>query len=229
MKTIQQQVSNQMGRLYGVIVLFSILLNWGWECNAQVSTKTLLGFYNNKAYDKVISYASEIEKSNNDTILTVLGDCYWEKAANDEEAAKRLYYQTLYQQQMAALQGLQSDVSTPYMIYQLRIQNVLQLRLKAVEVYSKASSLGNKKATQRLAWMSAMSGSSTEYSSGYNSGRSKASIQLDLKKAYEFLEELEKDKATISSVVLQMQYNQMIVDQKKRITELQTESRKATH
>lgn len=61
------------------------------------------------------------------------------------------------------------------------------------------------------------------------SGRSRASIQYDLNKAYDLLYDMERYRENTNSTVLKMQYDRMIINQKQRINELEAELRNATY
>lgn len=68
------------------------------------------------------------------------------------------------------------------------------------------------------------------YGGGYDTnsrGRSAYEIELDLRKAYDLLEDMERYSEQCSSSVLKMRYARMIVDQKAHIRELEAELRNA--
>lgn len=68
----------------------------------------------------------------------------------------------------------------------------------------------------------------TSYGGGYDTncrGRSAYEIDLDLRKAYDLLEDMERYSEQCSSGVLKMRYARMIVDQKAHIRELEAELR----
>lgn len=70
----------------------------------------------------------------------------------------------------------------------------------------------------------------TSYGGGYDindRGRSAYEIELDLRKAYDLLEDMERYSEQCSSSVLKIRYARMIVDQKARIRELEAELRNA--
>lgn len=77
-----------------------------------------------------------------------------------------------------------------------------------------------------------MGGGASGYggSGGYNtggSGRSVYEIQYDLDKAYELLEDMERNYANCDGIVASSQYPGMIADQKERIRQLEAELRNA--
>lgn len=70
----------------------------------------------------------------------------------------------------------------------------------------------------------------TTYGGGYDTNtreRSAYEIELDLRKAYDLLEDMERYSEQCESSVLKIQYARMIVDQKAHIRELEAELRSA--
>lgn len=98
------------------------------------------------------------------------------------------------------------------------------LKFKMGEVVDKYGNIVNSTTNSNI-----NNAPSNNYNNSQPYGRSRASIELDLKKAYELLSSMEANKARDKSAIDEIQYNRMIVNQKKRIEELKAELRNANH
>jgi len=164
-----------MKTICSIIVIFSFL---GIQLHAQISTETLQKLYDNKEYAKAISYVSNFENSSNDKALYILGNCYYEQAAQVEKENLEFYNQTLYIQSMNMSMGIYVDNTFALNLYYQRLNEVLQKRLKAYELYSKAAKLGNANANNKLKLLEAMYGSNnSSYSNNYSQSPSGSSYK----------------------------------------------------
>lgn len=129
--------------------------------NATITTDELKTLYSNGEYKKALSYTEYFINKKNTTALIILGDCCWKESNKNEQEANQIYYQSQMTQSMAISQGLYFDNSFGIMLYQQAQQQILQLRLQAIDMYSKASQLGNNAGNQRIAALNSILGNNT--------------------------------------------------------------------
>jgi hypothetical protein len=171
-RTIKQQKHMEMKTK---ILTICFLCFTGIGIEAQVSLEKIKQMYNDGKYSEAISYAEQFDYSKNAEALFVLGNCYFEKASQDEKYAMNMYNQALYNQAMSASMGIYVDNSYSVYLYNQCLNNVLQNRLKAIDLYSKSYVLGNVNALDKMKYISAVYGysiptnSSSFSSSGGNS------------------------------------------------------------
>ena len=131
------------------------------QSNAQVTTEELRNLYKKGEYEKAISYIEQFENSKDGIALIILGDCCWQKSFINEKQAINSRNQMMINQSMAMSQGLYLDNSFGLALQQKIEQRTVQLKLQAVDLYSKASQLGNDVGTQRIALLNSTFGNNT--------------------------------------------------------------------
>ena len=142
------------------------------QSTEQITRSELQNLYDNGDYKKAISFIDQFLNKKDDIALIILGDCCLKESSNREEQVNKMYYQSQMTQSMAIAQGLYFDNSMAIMFYQQAQQEILQLRLKAVNLYSKASSLGNKTGNQRMALINSLYGNNSGASNSSSYGGS---------------------------------------------------------
>jgi len=142
-----------------ILLITTAVVLYCYSAIAQTTTIVSLDqLYKNGQYDRAISQFGHLEDSKNSETLFVLGNCYYERAAQKERQAMDKYQQALYNQMIMSLQGMYVDNSMAVYLYNLDNREVLELRLKAITLYSKSSALGNANALNKMNLINSISG-----------------------------------------------------------------------
>lgn len=232
-----------------VAIYFSMNQKAIAQSNAAITTDELQALYNNREYEKALSYTEYFTDKKNAAALIILGDCCWENSEVKEREISQLYYQISMNRVMAMSQGIYYDNSVVDANYQKFQQEILMQRFRAIDLYSKAALLGNNIGNQRMALHGGVSGNSvnTENISNYGStpnpqyqtkanhslsgGRSAYQINNEIQRVQKDLNDCIQNQARANdskSYAAAAGYNSIIANYQNRLNQLNLELSQAS-
>lgn len=125
------------------------------------SLQELRAFYNNKQYSRVLNYVDYYVDRDNSDAMILKGDCIRGKANEDFNKVNSECGGDLFNTNPAAfVQQLMNSSTSQMQLNQLKIQEArreqIKADLKAVDLYIKASELGNEQADRRIELMAVL-------------------------------------------------------------------------
>ncbi|HML85428.1 MAG TPA: hypothetical protein PKE52_09725 [Bacteroidales bacterium] len=141
-----------------VLASFSIY----FDSIAQVySLQELRSFYNDKQYNRALNYVDYYVAKNNSDAMILKGDCIRAKANEDFKKVNDECGGDLFNTNPAAfVQQIMNSSSSQMQLNQLKLQEarsqLTKADLKAVDLYIRASELGNEQADRRLELMAVL-------------------------------------------------------------------------
>lgn len=139
-------------------IFIVILCSYSAFAQTTIKINTLEQLYKNGQYEKAISQFGHLGSSENSDTLFILGECYFENATRKERKAMDEYQQALYKERMMSLQGVYIYNSLARTLYSIDINEVMEMRTKALKLYSKSSALGNVNAVNKLNFINSVYG-----------------------------------------------------------------------
>lgn len=145
-----------------IFILVLVSLSVQIDSIAQIySLRELRNFYNNKQYNRVLNYVDYYVDKNNSDAMILKGDCIRAKANEDFKKVNDECGGDLFNTNPAAfVQQLMNSSSSQMQLNQLKLQEarsqLTKPDLKAVDLYIRASELGNEQADRRLELMAAL-------------------------------------------------------------------------